>query len=180
MLSIQCSTLWNTITWQKSFAFISTKRILAKRLLTITDSNTTVMNIQHGPSDRVRVSGGHLCAQHRSTDRGDSRDIATCGLLPSAAASPCILRACAKALRPFLLKKCHRHFFLTQKPSVGSRGLGKHCDSNEKATETKRFRWLFGAVVLNGFEKINFKQLTISHIFLPYQIGTLVFSKTID
>ena len=38
----------------------------------------------------------------------------------------------------------------------------------------------FGAVVLNGFEKINIKQPTISHIFLPYQSGTLVFSKTIN
>ena len=27
-----------------------------------------------GRGDRVRVSGGHLCAQHRSTDRGGSRD----------------------------------------------------------------------------------------------------------
>ena len=37
-----------------------------------------------------------------------------------------------------------------------------------------------GAVVLNGFEKINIKQPTITHIFLPHQIGTLVFSKTIN
>ncbi len=33
------------------------------------------MNTQYGTSDRVRVSGGHLCAQHRSTDRGGSRDL---------------------------------------------------------------------------------------------------------
>ena len=32
----------------------------------------------------------------------------------------------------------------------------------------------FGTGVLNGFEKINIKQPTITHIFLPYQIGTLV------
>ena len=29
----------------------------------------------YGRGDRARVSGGHLCAQHRSTDRGDSRDL---------------------------------------------------------------------------------------------------------
>ena len=34
-----------------------------------------------------------------------------------------------------------------------------------------------GAVVLNGFEKLNLKQPTITHIFIPHQIGTLVFSK---
>ena len=28
-----------------------------------------------GCGGRVRVSGGHLCAMHRSTDRGDSRDL---------------------------------------------------------------------------------------------------------
>ena len=28
-----------------------------------------------GCGDRVRVSGGHLCAKHRSTDRGGSRDL---------------------------------------------------------------------------------------------------------
>ena len=28
-----------------------------------------------GRGDRVRVSGGHLCAKHRSTDRGGSRDL---------------------------------------------------------------------------------------------------------
>ena len=37
----------------------------------------------------------------------------------------------------------------------------------------------FGAVVLNGFEKTNLKQPTITHIFIPYPIGTLVFSKII-
>ena len=36
-----------------------------------------------------------------------------------------------------------------------------------------------GAVVLNGFEKTNYKQPTFTHIFKPYQIGTLVFSKII-
>ena len=36
-----------------------------------------------------------------------------------------------------------------------------------------------GAGVLNGFEKTNLKQPTITHIFSPYQIGTLVFSKVI-
>ena len=40
--------------------------------------------------------------------------------------------------------------------------------------------WIFGAVVLNGFEKQNLKQPTFTHIFKPYQIGTLVFSKTIN
>ena len=45
----------------------------------------------------------------------------------------------------------------------------------------KRFGFeCFGAVVLNGFEKINIKQPTITHIFKPHQIGTLVFSKTIN
>ena len=28
-----------------------------------------------GCGDRVRVSGGHLCAKHRSTDRGGSREL---------------------------------------------------------------------------------------------------------
>ena len=41
------------------------------------------MNTHHGRSDGVRVSGGHLCVQHRSTDRGGSRDLepmaTTCG-----------------------------------------------------------------------------------------------------
>ena len=40
-------------------------------------------------------------------------------------------------------------------------------------------RFLTGAVVLNGFEKTNYKQPTFTHIFKPYQIGTLVFSKII-
>ena len=44
----------------------------------------------------------------------------------------------------------------------------------------KRFGFeCFGAVVLNGFEKTNLKQPTITHIFIPYPIGTLVFSKII-
>ena len=37
-----------------------------------------------GPSNRVRVSCGHLCVKHRSTDRGGSRDLepaASCRLL---------------------------------------------------------------------------------------------------
>ena len=29
----------------------------------------------YGQGDRVRVSCGHLCAQHRSTDRGGSREL---------------------------------------------------------------------------------------------------------
>ena len=37
-----------------------------------------------------------------------------------------------------------------------------------------------GADVLNGFEELKLKQPTFTHIFKPYQIGTLVFSKTIN
>ena len=37
--------------------------------------NSTFATLFFGPSDRVRVSGGHLCAKHRSTDRGGSRDL---------------------------------------------------------------------------------------------------------
>ena len=35
----------------------------------------SVSRLSTGQSDRVRVSGGHLCAEHRSTDRGGSRDL---------------------------------------------------------------------------------------------------------
>ena len=52
--------------------------------------------------------------------------------MPSAAASPCILWACAKARRPFLLKTVHRTVFLTQKPSVGSRGLASSLANQKK------------------------------------------------
>ena len=34
-----------------------------------------------------------------------------------------------------------------------------------------------GAVAINGFEKLNLKQPTISYIFLSHLIGTLMFSK---
>ena len=44
----------------------------------------------------------------------------------------------------------------------------------------KRFGFeVDGAVVLNGFQKINLIRTTFTHIFLSYQIGTLVFSKKI-
>jgi hypothetical protein len=48
----------------------------------------------------------------------------------------------------------------------------------KESPRTKR-SWALGAGVLNGFEKTDLKQPTITHIFIPHQIGTLVFSKII-
>ena len=45
----------------------------------------------HGCGRRVRVSGGHLCAMHRSADRGGSRD-----LEPLRAALPLARLRCPK------------------------------------------------------------------------------------
>ena len=53
---------------------------------------------------------------------------------------------------------------------------------NKRKSQNKPYGllWDFGAGVLNGFEKTNYKQPTFTHIFKPYQIGTLVFSKIIN
>ena len=49
-------------------------------------SNPSVTAL-YGRGDRVRVSGGHLCAKHRSTDRGGSRDLEPAA--SSASPPPC-------------------------------------------------------------------------------------------
>ena len=67
-----------------------------------------------GCGRRVRVSGGHLCALHRSTDRGGSRDLApavkVCANFFAERASP------FPTLKPFI----YAIFLRLCKPFIGA------------------------------------------------------------
>ena len=86
-----------------------------------------------GPSDRVRVSGGHLCALHRSTDRGGSRDLevaASCRLLRLGLAYLRIIdyRVATVTENPLFAKNSSPNCFINAKTLTGQEPAGiKYC-----------------------------------------------------
>ena len=86
--------------------------------------------------------------------------------------TPCIRRrrrSCSKPERSALFLAANEQKRLQVQPTNHKQEKDPH----------NRGGLSLGAVVLNGFEKTNYKQPTFTHIFTPYQIGTLVFSKII-
>ena len=84
----------------KLISFSKVPKSLALSVFYKNKRNASIVSIlafRYGRSDRVRVSGGHLCAEHRSTDRGGSRDL-------EGAAS------CSQRIWEYLFPLISRHF----------------------------------------------------------------------